>query len=64
MGLVQHPTNHLSERVIGAAIEVHRHLGPRLLESSYQRCLSREFDLRGISYLSQLVLPIEYKGIR
>jgi GxxExxY protein len=64
MGLVQHPTNHLSERVIGGAIEVHRHLGPGLLESSYQRCLCREFDLRGISYLSQLILPIEYKGIR
>jgi GxxExxY protein len=64
MGLVQHPTNQLSERVIGAAIEVHRHLGPGLLESTYQRCLCREFYLRGISYLSQVVLPLEYKGMR
>jgi GxxExxY protein len=64
VGLVEHPTNRLSERVIGAAIEVHRHLGPGLLESCYHRCLSHELDLRAISYLSQAALPIEYKGVR
>jgi GxxExxY protein len=62
VGLVPHPTNRLSERIIGAAIEVHRTLGPGLLESSYHRCLCHELGLRGISYVSQGALPIEYKG--
>jgi GxxExxY protein len=63
VGLIEHPTNPISERVIGAAIEVHRHLGAGLLESSYHACLCRELELRGISYHSQVVLPLEYKGI-
>lgn len=42
--------NSITERVIGACIEVHRKLGPGLLESAYRECLSREFELRGISY--------------
>ena len=63
MGLIEHPTNPISERVIGAAIEVHRHLGPGLLESSYHACLRRELELREISYHSQVVLPLQYKGI-
>ena len=46
MGLVEHPTNPISDKVIGAAIEVHRHLGPGLLESSYHACLCRELELR------------------
>ena len=62
MGLVNHPTNSTSDRVIGAAIEVHRHLGPGLLESSYQACLCRELELRGIAYHSQVMVPLEYKG--
>jgi len=62
VGLIQHPTNPISERVIGAAIEVHRHLGPGLLESSYHTCLCRELELRKIAYHSQVALPIEYKG--
>ena len=53
----------LTEAIIGAAIEVHRELGPGLLESSYQRCLAREFDLRGIKYRNEVDLPVEYKGI-
>jgi len=64
VGLIEHPTNPISERVIGAAIEVHRHLGPGLLESSYHACLCRELELRGIDYHSQVALPLEYKGIR
>ena len=63
VGLIEHPINTISERVIGSAIEVHRHLGPGLLESSYQSCMCRELDLRGIGYHSQLSLPLEYKGV-
>jgi GxxExxY protein len=62
MGLIGHPTNAISEAVIGAAIEVHRQLGPGLLESSYHACLCRELELRGIPYQSQVTLPLEYKG--
>jgi GxxExxY protein len=54
--------NDPSRAIIGAAIEVHRALGPGLLESAYQRCLSREFDVRSISYQQQLSLPVVYKG--
>ena len=53
----------LSGQVIGCAIEVHRFLGPGLLESSYQRCLSRELELNGIAHTCEAPLPIEYKGI-
>ena len=64
MGLIDHPTNPLSEKVIGAAIEVHRELGPGLLESSYHICLCRELKLRGIPHLSEVELPLEYKGVQ
>jgi GxxExxY protein len=57
-------TNRLSDATIGAAIEVHRHLGPGLLESSYHACLCRELELRGIAYDSQFALPLHYKGIQ
>jgi GxxExxY protein len=53
----------LSTKVIGAAIEVHRHKGPGLIESIYERCLIRELHLQGISSVNQLVVPIEYKGL-
>jgi len=52
-----------SNRLIGAAIEVHRHLGPGLLEGAYEECLCRELDLQGIPYLRQHPIDIEYKGI-
>jgi GxxExxY protein len=64
VGLIEHPTNSISEKVIGAAIEVHRHLGPGLLESSYHVCLCRELELREIPYHSSVALPLEYKGIQ
>jgi len=54
----------LSDSVIGAAIEVHRTLGPGLLESAYEECLCRELALRGIPFVRQVGLPIEYKGVR
>jgi GxxExxY protein len=56
--------NQLTGDVIGAAIEVHRNLGPGLLESAYQQCLARELFLRQIPFERQRPLPLEYKGIR
>jgi GxxExxY protein len=53
----------LSPKVIGAAIEVHRHTGPGLIESIYERCLMRELELLGIGAVNQLVVPVEYKGL-
>jgi GxxExxY protein len=53
----------LTERIIGAAIEVHRHLGPGLLESAYQKCLARELEIRSLPYQQELMLPVLYKGI-
>lgn len=64
MALLAHRTNQISEKAIGAAIEVHRQLGPGLLESSYHACLCREFELREIAYQRELELPLEYKGLR
>jgi GxxExxY protein len=54
----------LTEKVIGAAIEVHRALGPGLLESAYEECLCRELDLRGLTFQRQVPLPVEYKGVK
>jgi GxxExxY protein len=54
----------LTGEVIGAAIEVHKTLGPGLLESAYEECLCREFDLKGLSYERQKELPVEYKGVK
>ena len=54
----------LSNSVIGCAIEVHRTLGPGLLESAYEQCLAREFSLAGIAFETQKPLPVEYKGIQ
>jgi len=53
----------LTESIIGAAIEVHKALGPGLLESAYRRCLAREFELRSLNYRMELPLPIVYKGL-
>ncbi|CAN5445041.1 hypothetical protein BH09BAC3_BH09BAC3_30800 [soil metagenome] len=52
----------LTYEIIGAAIEVHKRLGPGLLESIYHRCLKHELSLREISYSSELTIPIDYKG--
>jgi GxxExxY protein len=56
--------NDLTGEGIGAAIEVHKILGPGLLESAYEECLCRELELRRIPYERQKELPIEYKGLR
>ena len=54
--------NDVTGAVIGAAIEVHRILGPGLLESVYEECLGRELDLRNIPFERQKALPLTYKG--
>jgi len=54
----------ITGEIIGAAIEVHRELGPGLLESSYEMCLARELELCGISFEFEKPLPLEYKGVR
>ncbi len=51
-----------SGEVIGALIEVHRELGPELLESAYEACFCRELQIRGLRFERQKALPIEYKG--
>ena len=56
--------NDLTAEVIGAAIEVHKALGPGLLESAYEECLCHELKLRGVKFERQVDLPIEYKGVK
>ena len=53
----------LSKRAIGCALEVHRTLGPGLLESAYRQCLARELSLAQLPFRMELPLPIEYKGV-
>ena len=53
----------LCEQIIGACIEVHRSLGPGLLESAYEQCLCRELSLRSIPFQRQVPLPVKYKGV-
>jgi GxxExxY protein len=48
---------------VGAAIEVHRRLGPGLLESAYETCLCRELYLQGIKFRQQVALPVQYRGL-
>ena len=54
--------NNVTSEVIGAAIEVHRELGPGLLESAYQACLACELGQRGLAFESEKTLPILYRG--
>ena len=61
MALIKEPW---TKQIIGAAIEVHRQLGPGLLESAYEQCLCRELQLRGLKFQCQLALPVLYKGLR
>lgn len=56
--------NRLSEAIIGAAIEVHRHLGPGLLESAYEACLCRELSMRAVPFVRQRELPLDCKGVQ
>lgn len=55
--------NDLTYKVIGCAIEVHKHLGPGLLESVYEKCFLKELTLQGIAFRSQIWVPLQYKGL-
>ena len=61
---VEDNLNELTERVIGACIEIHRTLGPGLLESAYEECLCYELGKQGLEFTRQQPLPVVYKGVR
>ena len=61
---MQKDINHLTGEVIGAAIEVHKALGPGLLETAYEECLCHELALKRIQYERQKPLPVGYKDVR
>jgi len=54
----------ITEKIIGAAIEVHKTIGPGLLESAYEECLAYELRLRKLDFERQVALPVTYKGVR
>ena len=56
--------NEITQAIIGAAIEVHRALGPGLRESAYEECLCRELGVRNIPFERKRALPVEYKGVK
>ena len=59
-----YPHEDLTDRISSRAIEVHRQLGPGLLESAYEECLCHEFRLEAIPFERQKILPVQYKGIK
>jgi GxxExxY protein len=62
-GMTKYEHDPLTFEIIGAAIEVHRHFGPGILESAYEKCLCFELGLRGIEFRRQVPIPIIYKGL-
>jgi GxxExxY protein len=56
--------NELTQAIIGAAMGVHRALGPGVLESTYEMCLCRELSIRGLRFERQLPIAVEYKGVK
>ena len=56
--------NELTERIIGACVEIHRQLGPGLLESAYEECLCHELAVVGLKFERQKALPVTYKGVK
>jgi len=54
----------LTEQIIGSAIEVHREIGPGLLETAYEECLCHELHLRNLNFQRQVNLPVGYKGLK
>ena len=63
MIITQKHIDELTYAIIGCAIEVHKQLGPGLLESVYEKCFVRELALKGLNYTSQQMIPIHYKGM-
>lgn len=61
---MEYPEKELTEKIIRAAIEVHKYWGPGLIESVYERSLARELELCGFKYRQQVDLPLEYKGVQ
>lgn len=61
--ITQKYIDQLSYAVIGCAIEVHKQLGPGLLESVYEKCLIHELSLQGLDFKTQMLLPLEYNGL-
>jgi GxxExxY protein len=61
--VTQKSINDLAYKIIGCAIEVHKELGPGLLESVYQKCMEEELKNKNISFKSQLKIPIQYKSL-
>ena len=55
--------NQLAKRVIRAAIEVHRSIGPGLLESAYRQCMAQEMTLEGLPFQTEMPISLEYKGV-
>ncbi|MEI9910510.1 MAG: GxxExxY protein [Bacteroidota bacterium] len=64
MGVTKKYLNELTYKVIGCAIEVHKQLGPGLLESVYEKCFVKELELKGLRYQRQFWVPLEYKGLQ
>jgi len=62
--ITQRYLNELSYKIIGCAIEVHKHLGPGLLESVYEKCFVKELSLKSMEFETQLWLPVVYKGLQ
>ena len=63
-GEIEPDLDAVTERIIGACIEVHKELEPGLTEALYQEALCHEFDLRGVRYQKQVTVPVMYKGKR
>ena len=63
MKITQKYLDELTYQIIGCAIEVHKQLGPGLIESVYAKCYNRELSLKNINFQNQLWVPIEYKGM-
>ena len=63
MRITQKYLDDLTYQIIGCAIEVHKHLGPGLLESVYEKCFIHELEIRGLGYKSQQRVPLIYKGL-
>jgi len=62
--ITQKSINDLSYKIVGCAIEVHKIIGPGLMENVYEKCLKRELELNGFNVTTQLSIPFDYKGIK